>query len=99
MSEADAPSSDRPRRRRLGIRFAAFIRWLHIYVSMFGLAAVLFAVGLVALWGRSFALRRVGSAAAIGAFARVAPVLSAAVITLVGAAISVLAVSSFATAA
>jgi hypothetical protein len=33
---------DRPRRRRLAVRFAAFIRWLHIYVSMFGLVAVLF---------------------------------------------------------
>jgi hypothetical protein len=42
VSEADAPSAHRPRRRRAGIRFAAFIRWLHIYVSMFGLAAVLF---------------------------------------------------------
>jgi uncharacterized protein len=29
-------------RRRLGIRFAALMRWLHIYLSMFGLAAVLF---------------------------------------------------------
>ena len=38
-ARATAP---RPRRRRLAIRFAAFIRWLHIYVSMFGLIAVLF---------------------------------------------------------
>ena len=37
-----SPTSNRPRRRRLAIRFAAFIRWLHIYVSMFGLIAVLF---------------------------------------------------------
>ncbi len=29
-------------RRRLNIRFAKLILWLHIYVSMFGLAAVLF---------------------------------------------------------
>lgn len=29
-------------RRRLSIRFAAWVRWLHIYLSMFGLAAVLF---------------------------------------------------------
>jgi hypothetical protein len=29
-------------RRRLNIRFAKLIRWLHIYLSMFGLAAVLF---------------------------------------------------------
>ncbi len=32
----------RPFRRRLAIRFAKLVRWLHIYVSMFGLAAVLF---------------------------------------------------------
>jgi hypothetical protein len=32
----------RPLRRRLAIRFAKVVRWLHIYVSMFGLAAVLF---------------------------------------------------------
>jgi hypothetical protein len=32
----------RPFRRRLAIRFAKLARWLHIYVSMFGLAAVLF---------------------------------------------------------
>jgi hypothetical protein len=32
----------RPFRRRLAIRFAKLMRWLHIYVSMFGLAAVLF---------------------------------------------------------
>ena len=37
------PSPRRPAvRRRLGIRFAAWSRWLHIYLSMFGLAAVLF---------------------------------------------------------
>jgi uncharacterized protein len=35
-------ASQRPWRRRLAIRFAAFARWLHIYVSMFGLIAVLF---------------------------------------------------------
>jgi hypothetical protein len=29
-------------RRRLSIRLAALMRWLHIYLSMFGLAAVLF---------------------------------------------------------
>ncbi len=29
-------------RRAIGLRFAAAIRWLHIYVSMFGLAIVLF---------------------------------------------------------
>ena len=34
--------SQRPLRRRLAIRFARLARWLHIYVSMFGLAAVLF---------------------------------------------------------
>ena len=32
----------RPLRRRLAIRFAKLMRWLHIYLSMFGLAAVLF---------------------------------------------------------
>ncbi len=31
-----------PFRRRLAIRLAKLMRWLHIYVSMFGLAAVLF---------------------------------------------------------
>ena len=29
-------------RRKLSIRFAKLMRWLHIYLSMFGLAAVLF---------------------------------------------------------
>lgn len=32
----------RPFRRKLAIRFAKLVRWLHIYLSMFGLAAVLF---------------------------------------------------------
>jgi hypothetical protein len=32
----------RPLRRRLAIRLAALMRWLHIYLSMFGLATVLF---------------------------------------------------------
>jgi len=32
----------RPFRRRLAILFAKLMRWLHIYLSMFGLAAVLF---------------------------------------------------------
>lgn len=32
----------RPLRRRISIRFAKLMRWLHIYLSMFGLAAVLF---------------------------------------------------------
>jgi hypothetical protein len=35
-------SGRRPLRRRLSIRLAALMRWLHIYLSMFGLAAVLF---------------------------------------------------------
>ena len=41
---ARSPSNGRPRspRRAAGLRFAAFARWLHIYLSMFGLAAVLF---------------------------------------------------------
>jgi hypothetical protein len=32
----------RPLKRRLNIRVAKLMRWLHIYLSMFGLAAVLF---------------------------------------------------------
>jgi uncharacterized protein len=36
------PTGGRPLRRKLAIRTAALIRWLHIYLSMFGLAAVLF---------------------------------------------------------
>src|SRR3954451_1917577 len=36
------PTHGRPFRRRFGIRLAAWMRWLHIYLSMFGLAAVLF---------------------------------------------------------
>jgi hypothetical protein len=32
----------RPLKRRLSIRFAKLMRWLHIYLSMFGLAVVLF---------------------------------------------------------
>lgn len=41
---ASPPPSDpaAPRRRRLSLRFAALIRWLHVYLSMFGLAALLF---------------------------------------------------------
>jgi uncharacterized protein len=31
-----------PPGRRLGLRLAAFVRWLHTYLSMFGLAALLF---------------------------------------------------------
>jgi uncharacterized protein len=31
-----------PPARRLGLRLAAFVRWLHTYLSMFGLAALLF---------------------------------------------------------
>ncbi|QDV35263.1 hypothetical protein ElP_31660 [Tautonia plasticadhaerens] len=45
----DPPASPSParstrpgRRRSIGTRFAGFARWLHIYLSMFGLAAVLF---------------------------------------------------------
>lgn len=37
-----SPARGRTLRRRLGIRFAALMRWLHIYLSMFGLAAILF---------------------------------------------------------
>lgn len=35
-------AAPRPRRRALSVRFAALARWLHIYASMLGLAAVLF---------------------------------------------------------
>jgi hypothetical protein len=31
-----------PSGRRLGLRLAAFVRWIHTYLSMFGLAALLF---------------------------------------------------------
>ena len=43
-SSPDLPSSAHahPVRRKLSIRFAKLMRWLHIYLSMFGLAAVLF---------------------------------------------------------
>jgi hypothetical protein len=37
-----SPARRRPLRRRIAIRLAALARWLHIYLSMFGLAAVLF---------------------------------------------------------
>jgi hypothetical protein len=43
---AAIPPGDDGRRptpgRRLGLKLAAFIRWLHTYLSMFGLAALLF---------------------------------------------------------
>jgi hypothetical protein len=44
QSDAHLPNIQKPRtfRRKLAIKFAAFARWVHIYVSMFGLAAVLF---------------------------------------------------------
>ena len=44
-----SPALDHPtghehpsRRRRLALRLAGIMRWLHIYLSMFGLAALLF---------------------------------------------------------
>ena len=37
-----APPGQRSFRRTFSIRLAALMRWLHIYLSMFGLAAVLF---------------------------------------------------------
>lgn len=40
--DGSRPRVDRPLRRRLSIRLAAWLRWLHIYLSMFSLAAVLF---------------------------------------------------------
>ncbi len=36
------PTNARRFRRALSLRFAALVRWLHIYLSMFGLASVLF---------------------------------------------------------
>lgn len=41
-SFATIPRPPRSFRRRFNIRLAAWMRWLHIYLSMFGLAAVLF---------------------------------------------------------
>ena len=41
-SAGRSAEQSQPVRRRLSVRTAAVIRWLHIYVSMFGLAAVLF---------------------------------------------------------
>src|SRR5271163_1044178 len=37
-----SPAHAHSLRRKLSIRFAKLMRWLHIYLSMFGLAAVLF---------------------------------------------------------
>src|ERR1700728_4433197 len=37
-----SPAHSQSLRRKLSIRFAKLMRWLHIYLSMFGLAAVLF---------------------------------------------------------
>jgi uncharacterized protein len=42
IPETPPSANGRPARRTLAIRFAALIRWLHIYLSMFGLASVLF---------------------------------------------------------
>ena len=43
-SSPTLPTSTRAHsiRRKLAIRFARLMRWLHIYLSMLGLAAVLF---------------------------------------------------------
>jgi len=41
-SPAAGPARRRSLRRRLGIKLAALMRWLHIYLSMFSLAVVLF---------------------------------------------------------
>src|SRR6516165_545898 len=40
--ERHSPARGRPWQRRLKIRLARLMLWLHIYVSMFGLAAILF---------------------------------------------------------
>src|SRR3954454_10327772 len=37
-----SPPRHRTLRRRLAIRIASLIRWIHIYLSLFGLASVLF---------------------------------------------------------
>jgi hypothetical protein len=42
LAERPATTIARPLSRRIAIRFAAWMRWLHIYLSMFGLASVLF---------------------------------------------------------
>jgi hypothetical protein len=43
LSDEPARASDRPSlRRKLNLRLAAFMRWAHIYLSMFGLASILF---------------------------------------------------------
>src|SRR3954452_13267061 len=39
---AEGPAAGDSRRRRLGLRLAASVRWLHTYLSMFGLATLLF---------------------------------------------------------
>src|SRR5205823_5331679 len=41
-NEGSCVLNRRPLRRRLAIKFAKLMRWLHIYLSMFGLAMVLF---------------------------------------------------------
>src|SRR6476661_3321595 len=41
-SGAAVPAHDRPLGRRVAIRVASLARWLHIYLSLFGLASVLF---------------------------------------------------------
>ena len=41
-AQADRPAHGRTRGRNLKIRLVRVMLWLHIYVSMFGLAAVLF---------------------------------------------------------
>lgn len=40
--DAETKAAPRPRRRSWSNRFAALVRWLHIYASMLGLAAILF---------------------------------------------------------
>jgi nickel/cobalt transporter (NicO) family protein len=58
-----------------------------------GLAAVLFTVGLLALTGRSLVVRAGSSRALLRVAARVAPVLAACGITLIGLGISAAAVA------
>lgn len=64
-----------------------------------GLASVLFGVGLLALAGRSVVARAAGSRALLSAATRVAPVLAAAGITVIGCVVTTLAVGDLVVAA
>lgn len=65
-----------------------------VIVFGLGLASVLFAVGLLALSGRNVVVRAAESRAVLAAATRVAPVLAAASITVIGGTVTTLAVRS-----